>query len=82
MDTRNYIEIAQIIEKYYHQYDGFIMFHGTDTMSYTASILSFLFENLGKTILITGAMVPFCMPDNDAYNNIICSLLIAGHFTF
>jgi lysophospholipase len=52
--------IAKTIEKYYDLYDAFIVIHGTDTMSYTASALSFLLENLGKTVIITGSQVPIC----------------------
>lgn len=45
-------------------------------MCYTASMLSFIFENLGKTVVITGSMIPLSFEENDAYNNLICSLLI------
>lgn len=47
-------------------------------MSYTASVLSFLLENLSKTVIITGSMIPLAQEDNDAYNNLICSLLISN----
>lgn len=43
-------------------------------------MLSFLFENLGKTVVLTGSMIPLAFDENDAYNNLICSLLIVGHF--
>lgn len=48
-------------------------------MCYTASMLSFLFENLGKTVVLTGSMIPLAFDENDAYNNLICSLLIGIH---
>ncbi|KRX04469.1 Asparaginase/glutaminase [Pseudocohnilembus persalinus] len=79
--SQNYIQIAQIIYDNYQKYDAFILCHGTDTMSYTASILSFMLENLSKTVIFTGSMIPLCKEENDAYNNLICSLLISGHFT-
>jgi L-asparaginase/Glu-tRNA(Gln) amidotransferase subunit D len=55
MTIKDYVEIATCIEKNYDAYDGFILLHGTDTMSYTASILSFMLENLGKTLILTGS---------------------------
>lgn len=54
----DWIKIATDIEKYYYEYDAFIILHGTDTMAYTASALSFMFENLNKTIILTGSQVP------------------------
>ena len=54
--------------------------HGTDTMAYTASTLSFLFENLGKTVIITGSMIPMSEPGNDAFNNFLSALTLAAHY--
>ena len=51
----DWVKIAQVIETHYKQYDGFIILHGTDTMSYTASALSFILENLNKTVVVTGS---------------------------
>ena len=62
-------------------YDAFIILHGTDTLSYTASALSFMIENLQKTVIITGAQVPMGEIRNDAVNNLLCALTIAGHYT-
>ena len=61
-------------------YDAFIILHGTDTLSYTASALSFMIENLQKTVIITGAQVPMGEIRNDAVNNLLCALTIAGHY--
>ncbi|KAK6481232.1 60 kDa lysophospholipase isoform X2 [Huso huso] len=66
--------------KYYEQYDGFVVLHGTDTMAYTASALSFMCEHLGKTIILTGSQVPFYELRNDGRDNLLDPLLIAGQF--
>jgi len=71
-------EVARIIEKRYDNYDGFVVLHGTDTMSYTASALSFMLENLNKTVVITGSQLPMSFLRNDAYDNFITSLIIAS----
>lgn len=65
----------------YLDYDAFIILHGTDTMAYTASALSFMLENLKKTVIITGAQIPMGEPRNDAVNNLLSSLTIAGHYS-
>ena len=53
----DWIELVLDIKEHYERYDGFIIIHGTDTMAYTTSALSFMLENLGKTIVVTGAQV-------------------------
>lgn len=80
MDMDDWIRIALDIEKNYHHYDSFIILHGTDTISYTASALSFLFQNLGKSIIITGSQIPISEVRNDAFSNLIGSLMIASHY--
>ena len=55
MNTKYYDLIASIIEKNYPNYDAFVILHGTDTMAYTASALSFMLENLSKTVILTGS---------------------------
>ena len=57
MDMSHWGKIARDIGEYYQDFDGFVILHGTDTMSYTSSALSFMLENLGKTVIITGAQV-------------------------
>ena len=71
-------DIATIIEKEYDNYDGFVVLHGTDTMAYTASALSFVFENLSKPIGLTGSQLPLGMLRSDGRENIICALEIAS----
>jgi lysophospholipase len=80
MTHQYWVSIASFVEKNYHLYDGFIILHGTDTMAYTASALSFMFENLRKTVILTGAQVPLIEMRNDAFDNLLGSLTIAGHF--
>ena len=53
----DWVNIAAAIKKQYDDYFGFVILHGTDTMSYTASALSFMFENLGKSVILTGSQV-------------------------
>lgn len=71
-------QIAGDIEKYYDTYDGFVIFHGTDTMAYTASALSFMLENLGKPIILTGSQIPLTEIRNDAIDNVMTSLWLAA----
>lgn len=68
------------LEENYNRYDAFIIMHGTDTMAYTASALSFMIENLKKPIILTGSQVPFAQEPNDATHNLLMSLTLAGHF--
>jgi lysophospholipase len=80
MTIQDWIHIAGDIEKYYHDFDAFIVLHGTDTMSYTASALSFMLENLGKTVIITGSQIPLSELRNDAASNLLGALTLAGHY--
>lgn len=75
---QNWKEMAKAIEKEYNDYDGFVILHGTDTMAYTASALSFMFENLAKPIVITGSQLPISHPRTDARQNFVNAVLIAG----
>lgn len=79
MNPEIWIEIAKIIEKNYSDYRGFVILHGTDTMAYTASALSFMLKNLGKPVVLTGSQVPLAIPRNDALQNLITSIMIAGN---
>lgn len=72
-------KIASDIAMHYEQVDGFVIFHGTDTMAYTASALSFMLENLGKPVILTGSQIPLSEVRNDALDNVVTSLLIAAH---
>jgi L-asparaginase len=71
-------EMAQIIETHYDLYDGFVILHGSDTMSYSASALSFMLENLNKPVVFTGSQLPIGDLRTDAKENLITSIQIAG----
>ena len=78
MTPEFWVDIANIIEERYDDYDGFVVLHGTDTMAYTASALSFMFKNLSKPIVLTGSQLPLGMLRSDGRENIICALEIAS----
>lgn len=71
-------EIAQLIEKNYHSFDGFLILHGTDTMAYTASALSFMLKNLRKPVILTGSQLPIGDLRTDAKENLLTSLYYAS----
>ena len=71
-------KIAATIAENYESYDGFVILHGTDTMAYTASALSFMLENLSKPVILTGSQIPLCELRSDGRDNLITSLLIAA----
>jgi L-asparaginase len=73
-----WIKIARTIEKNYNSFDGFVILHGTDTMAYTASALSYMFENLDKPIILTGSQLPIGMLRTDGKENLITSVEIAA----
>lgn len=76
---KHWVYMALAIQKAYKDYDGFVILHGTDTMAYTASALSFLLQNLGKPVVITGSQLPIYQPRTDAVLNFINALYIAGY---
>lgn len=78
MTPEFWVDIATIIERNYDDYIGFVVLHGTDTMAYTASALSFMFKNLSKPIVLTGSQLPLGMLRSDGRENIICALEIAA----
>jgi L-asparaginase len=73
-----WIELAGIIEKNYAKYDGFVILHGSDTMSFTASALSFMLENLSKPVVLTGSQLPIGIIRTDGKENLITAIEIAG----
>lgn len=77
MNPKHWIEIAEVIERNYHQYDGFVVLHGSDTMSYSASALSFMLENLSKPVIFTGSQLPIGDLRTDARENLITSIQLA-----
>ncbi|MCB1032402.1 MAG: asparaginase, partial [Acidobacteria bacterium] len=78
MAPSNWCHISEDIERHYHDFDGFVVLHGTDTMAYTASALSFLLENLAKPVILTGAQIPLAEIRNDARDNLLTSMILAG----
>lgn len=72
-----WIKLANIIYDNYDQYDGFVVLHGTDTMAYSASALSFMLENLGKPVIFTGSQLPIGMMRSDAKENLLTAIEIA-----
>ncbi|MCF6766016.1 asparaginase [Thiotrichales bacterium 19S3-7] len=76
----NWLIIAKDIINHYDDYDGFVILHGTDTLAYTASALSFILKNLNKPVICTGAQIPICELRTDAVNNILESLILAGNY--
>lgn len=80
MNPSIWLELAKIIKENYDNYKGFVILHGTDTMAYTASILSFLCKNLGKPIILTGSQVPLAKPRSDALQNLITAIQIAFQY--
>jgi len=78
MEPDLWIKLVKIINYNYDYYDGFVILHGTDTMSYTASALSFMLENLSKPIILTGSQLPIGMLRTDGKENLITSIEIAA----
>lgn len=78
MNPEEWRKIASIIYDRYEDYDGFVVLHGSDTMSYTASALSFMFENLSKPVIFTGSQLPIGDLRTDAKENLITSIQIAS----
>lgn len=78
MTVKEWNLIGRKIYENYHLYDGFVILHGTDTMAYTASALSFMLKGLDKPVIITGSQIPLSEIRSDGRDNLITSLLIAG----
>ncbi|WP_291911443.1 asparaginase [Chitinophaga sp. CB10] len=77
MQPEIWVELASIIEDRYDRYDGFVILHGSDTMAFTASALSFMLENLSKPVILTGSQLPIGKIRTDAKENIITAMEIA-----
>jgi len=78
IEPETWIKMASIIEKNYNDYDGFVILHGTDTMAYSASALSFMLENLEKPVIFTGSQLPIGMLRTDGKENFITAIEIAA----
>jgi len=76
----NWQQIGRCIIDHYQQYDGFVVLHGTDTMGYTASALSFILQGLDKPVILTGSQIPLVELRNDAQDNLITSLMLAANY--
>ncbi|MBR4460966.1 MAG: asparaginase [Paludibacteraceae bacterium] len=70
--------MAEMVYDHYEEYDGFVILHGTDTMSYSASALSFMLENLGKPVVFTGSQLPVGVLRSDARENLLTAIEIAA----
>lgn len=80
MTPSDWQRIADDIKKNYDDYDAFVVLHGTDTMAYTSSALSFMFENLNKPIIVTGSQIPLSQLRSDGQVNVLNSLYIAANY--
>ena len=78
MNLTVWAEMAQLIEENYEKYDGFVILHGTDTMAFSASAISFMLENLNKAVIFTGSQIPIGVRRTDAKENLITSVEIAA----
>ncbi|MEW6991564.1 asparaginase [Colwelliaceae bacterium 6441] len=80
MAPADWQRIADDIYKNYDDYDGFVVLHGTDTMAYTSSALSFMFDNLSKPVIVTGSQIPFSQLRSDGQVNLLNALFIAANY--
>ena len=80
LNPDNWRQMAQMVYDHYDQYDGFVILHGTDTMSYSASALSFMFDNLSKPVIFTGSQLPIGVLRSDARENLLTSIEIAAAY--
>ena len=78
MTPRFWSQLVRIIADRYDDYDGFVILHGTDTMAFSASALSFMLDGLDKPVVLTGSQIPLCEIRSDGRDNLITALLIAG----
>lgn len=78
MKPEIWVRLAERIKQDYNAYDGFVILHGSDTMAYTASALSFLLENLSKPVILTGSQLPIGIPRSDAKENLITTVEVAA----
>ncbi|WP_105215841.1 MULTISPECIES: asparaginase [unclassified Pseudoalteromonas] len=80
MSPAHWQMIADDIQAKYHDYDGFVVLHGTDTMAYTASALSFMFENLTKPVIVTGSQIPLSQLRSDGQVNLLNAMYLAANY--
>lgn len=80
MTPSDWQRIADDIYSHYDDYDGFVVLHGTDTMAYTSSALSFMLENLSKPVIVTGSQIPFSQLRSDGQVNLLNALFVAANY--
>ncbi|MCP1436636.1 L-asparaginase [Erwinia persicina] len=80
MTPQDWQTIADDIQANYDNYDGFVILHGTDTMAFTASALSFMLENLAKPVIVTGSQIPLAELRSDGQQNLLNSLFVAANY--
>lgn len=80
MTPEDWQSIAEDIRQNYDRYDGFVILHGTDTMAFTASALSFMLENLAKPVIVTGSQIPLAELRSDGQQNLLNALYIAANY--
>ncbi|KAI9890648.1 MAG: hypothetical protein M1814_003717 [Vezdaea aestivalis] len=80
IDAAGWSQIAEVVYHNYRRFDGFVILHGTDSLAYTCSALSFMMKNLGKPVILTGSQMPMSELQSDANENLLGALIIAGHF--
>jgi len=81
MGPAEWVRVAETIARHYLQFDGFVVVMGTDTMAYVSSALSFMLENLGKPVILTGSQIPLWQPQTDARRNLIMAIIFASRDT-
>ncbi len=77
IQLNDWSNLSRLIQTHYDSYDGFVILHGTDTMAYTASALSFLLEGCQKPVILTGSQIPLAQPRTDATNNLLNAIAFA-----
>lgn len=80
IDSAGWAQIASTVYRNYSSFDGFVILHGTDSLAYTCSAVSFMLQGLAKPVIFTGSQAPISELQNDATDNLLGSLIIAGHF--
>lgn len=81
MTPEVWVKMVSIIEENYDSYDGFVVLHGSDTMAYSASALSFMIENVNKPIIFTGSQLPIGVIRTDGKENLITAIEIASDYS-
>ncbi|WP_428034108.1 asparaginase [Amphritea sp.] len=80
LQPHHWTVLGGIIRAHWSQYDGFILLHGTDTMAYTASMLSFMLQGMDKPVIVTGSQIPLAQLRNDARDNLLTSMMFVAAY--